>query len=108
MLRIHRRSVSSIELIKIGVEAAKSAHPVDITIFPVKVALAVEGVHPAVGDFVDGAWETIDGEAYATALVGSGGIVLTLTDETYIPWVRVAAGATIVEARCFEDVIEVY
>jgi hypothetical protein len=107
-MKIHRRSVSSSELLKIGVEAAKSETVVDITTFPVKVAVAIEDIHPAPTDFQDGQWETIDGLDYATVLLGPGGIVLPLTDETYIAWVRIVLGAQSIEAKCFEDVIEVY
>ena len=108
MLTIHRRSVNSAELLKVGVEAAKSVAVIDITTFPVQMAVMEEGIHPESGDYQNADWETIDGVTYATALVGPGGITLELTDEVYIPWVKVLAGAQTVEARCFEDVIEVY
>lgn len=108
MLTVHRRSVNSAELLKVGVEAAKSNTVIDITTFPVLMAVLEEGEHPESTDYQTAAWETIDGVTYATALVGPGGIVLEYTDEVYIPWVKVLAGAQIVEARCFEDVIEVY
>jgi hypothetical protein len=108
MLTIHRRSVSSKELLKVGVEAAKRAAPVDITTLPVKMAVVLDGVHPVAGDYQAATWETIGGKTYAAALLGPGGITLSLTDEVYIPWVQVTAGPEIIEARCFEDVIEVY
>jgi hypothetical protein len=107
-MKIHRRSWNSSELLKVGVEPAKARTPVDITTFPVSVAVVLEGVHPVSGDFTAGQWETIDGLDYATVLVGPSGITTPLTDEPYIPWVRVTAGAQSIEAKCFEDVIEVY
>jgi len=108
MLKTHRRSVNSKELLKVGVEAAKRATPIDITTLPVKVAVVLDGVHPSPADYQTATWETIGGKTYATTLVGPGALVLAMTDEAYIPWVQVTAGAEIIEARCLEDVIEVY
>lgn len=108
MLKVHHRSVNSDELLKVGVEPAKTASPVDITNFPVKMAVVVDGEHPDLVDYQDAEWETIDGKNYATCMVGPGGITLDYTDEVYIPWVQVVTGSESIEARCFEDVIEVY
>jgi hypothetical protein len=108
MLTIHKRSVNSAELLKVRVEKAKSQTPVDITTLPVEMAVVLDGVHPEDGDYQAADWEQIDGNSYATTLLGPGGIQLELTDENYIPWVRVTAGLEIIEAKCFEDVIEVY
>ena len=108
MLKIHRRSVNSDELLKVGVEPAKTVLPVDITNFPVKMAVVEDGIHPELTDYQTATWETIDGRTYATAMVGPNGIALEYTDEAYIPWVIVVAGSETIEARCLEDVIEVY
>jgi hypothetical protein len=108
MLTVHKRSINSGELLKVAVEPAKSATPVDITTFVVSMAVVLDGIHPSAGDYQLAAWETIDGVTYASTMVGPGGIVLPLTDESYIPWVKILAGSQTVEARCFEDVIEVY
>ena len=108
-MRIHRRSISSVEYLKVGVEPAKSADKVDITLAAVKVAVVLDGVHPGSGDFHTAAWETIDGLNYATILMGPGQVLeLAATDEVYIPWVQVADGVQVIEVRCFEDIVEVY
>lgn len=108
MLTVHRRSVNSSELVKIAVEPPRMEVPVDITTMPVQVTLVLEGIHPDVADYVLASWETMNGKDYAVALVGPGGLQLELTDEMYIPWVRVDAGGHWVETKCFEDVVEVY
>lgn len=110
MLTVHRRSVNSSELVKIAVEAPKTENPVDITTFLVQLTLMEEGIHPEPADYVLATWETMNGRDYAVALVGpgAGGLVLELTDEVYIPWVRVNAGGFWVETKCLEDVVEVY
>jgi len=108
MLTVHRRSVNSSELVKIAVEPPRSQSYVDVTTFPVQLTLVEEGIHPDAGDYVLASWETISCKNYAVALVGPGGLQLPLTDEMYIPWVRVNAGGFWIEAKCIQDVVEVY
>lgn len=108
MLTIHKRSVNSTELLKVGVQQARAKTEIDITTLPVKMALVEEGFHPDPVDYADASWETIHGVTYASTLVGPGGIQLDLTDEMYIVWVKVTVGPQNIELKCFEDVVEVY
>ena len=108
MLTVHRRSVNSTELLKVGVNQAKAEVHIDITTLPVKMALEVEGIHPGDADYQSATWETIDGTDYVCGLVGPGGIQLALTDEMYIVWVRVNTGLENIELKATEDVVEVY
>ena len=106
-MHIHR-SVLSIELLRVEVEAAATGTPVDITAYPVRMAVVEEGIHPGDDDYVTADWETIHGRTYATVLVGPGSdIVLALTDEVYIPWVKVNAGVEYPELKS-KNTIEVY
>lgn len=106
---IHRRSVSSTELLKVGVGVAISAQPVDVTVYPVELAVVEEHMRPEDADYADGAWEMISGTAYATVLLGpNGAIQLAETDEFYVPWVRLTIGSEKPEFKSFNDVIEVY
>ena len=108
MLTIHRRSVNSTELLKIGVKQARAEVMIDITTLPAEMAVIVEGERPTNLDYQTAIWETIDGVDYVSALVGPGGIQLVDTDEIYIPWVRVNTGLENIELKCIEDVVEVY
>jgi hypothetical protein len=108
MLTIHRRSVTSAELLKVRVEQARSQTHVDLTTLPVFMAVIVDGDRPDSGDYAAAGWELIDGNMYAVALVGPGGIQLAMTDEMYVPWVKIVAGSETIEVKCLDDVIEVY
>ena len=89
-------------------EQARAQVHIDITTLPAEMAVVEEGFHPEDFDYHSASWETISGTTYVAALVGPGGIQLELTDEMYIPWVRINTGLENIELKCIEDVVEVY
>ena len=109
-MTIHRRSVTSNELLRVGVDPAASPVAMDITTLLVEVAVMPEGTRPMDLDYKAGTWQTIRGIIYACVMVGpAGDIVLELTDEYYVPWVRIdVSGTEKPEVKSLKDVIEVY
>ena len=84
-------SSSTLEYIRVKVEAIESGVVVNPTSSTVEFAFPPVGQDISSATWVAGSWETSSGYYYARTLVGAGGGVV-LADGTYEVWVRVNQG----------------
>lgn len=92
----------STEAVLIPVQEIVNGIAVDVTTYPVEIALIDDNDDPESADWNVGTWETnsLSGEYDASVIVGPAGTVTLVAGRSYRPWVRVTAPAEQPVLRC--------
>ena len=88
-----RPAAASTEYVLVPISEQIGGTVVDLTVFPVAVALVLDGTSPATSDWHTADWEVnaVTGDQQARLLVGPAGVVTLSAGKAYRPWVKVTA-----------------
>lgn len=91
-------STLSVETLVAPVNHLTVVSSVDITTYPVAMALTLPDTNPTV--WTAATWDTVSGQPYAAVVIGPGTALGTLAPGVYDCWVKVTASGETPIMRC--------